>query len=407
MRTYDYQRYIVGHCSGSTVKHTSPSGIGSYIFRCPDMETQREISSILDNLDDKIEVNRRINDNLEQQAQALFDEVLMDTKLPRNRFLKDYAFVNPARSMKKGEIARYIDMSSLPTKGSFPSDWVDKPYNGGMKFKNGDTLMARITPCLENGKTAYINFLNKDEIAFGSTEYIVMAPHEGIPSEMFYFLARNEDFVSYAVAHMNGSSGRQRVSASDIENYIMPDIPTHLIEQFGMKAKAIMETIKTNSLESRRLAALRDTLLPKLMSGDININVKILDKMEIKDNHIFVARDYFYAIVNTVENLNYKVYLKIVGQVLNLLENVEYFTSMKQKKECAEEMLRQFNKGVGMTLTDQWINKAKEVVAYDRSLQPDMLTFKINDLYELYHEINMKKRQKWVEEHPDSDYIFP
>ncbi len=129
--------------------------------------------------------------------------------------------------------------------------------------------------------------------------------------------------------------------------------------------------------------------------------------MEIKDNHIFVARDYFFAIVNTVKNLDYKVYLKIVGQVLNLLENAKYFTSMRQKIECAEEMLRQFNKGVGMKLTDEWINKAKEVIAYDRSLQPDMLTFKIDDLYELYHEINMKKRQKWVEEHPDSDYIFP
>jgi type I restriction enzyme S subunit len=132
--------------------------------------------------------------------------------------------------------------------------------------------MARITPCLENGKTAYINFLEKDEIAFGSTEYIVMSPHEGIPSEMFYFLARNDDFVSYAVAHMNGSSGRQRVSASDIENYTMPNIPSHLIEQFGLKANAIMETIKNNSLESRRLAELRDTLLPRLMSGELKVN---------------------------------------------------------------------------------------------------------------------------------------
>jgi type I restriction enzyme S subunit len=141
-----------------------------------------------------------------------------------------------------------------------------------MKFQNGDTLMARITPCLENGKTAYINFMEKDEIAFGSTEYIVMAPHEGIPSEMFYFLARNEDFVSYAVAHMNGSSGRQRVSAADIENYCMANMPSRFIEQFGVKANTIMETIKTNSLESRRLAELRDTLLPRLMSGEIKVN---------------------------------------------------------------------------------------------------------------------------------------
>ena len=238
----------------------------------PNISLQKQIASILKSLDDKIEVNRKINENLEQQAQALFDEVLMNEERPRDMFLKDYAFINPTRTIKKGKVARYIDMSCMPTKGSFPSDWIDKPYNGGMKFQNGDTIMARITPCLENGKTAYVNFLEKDEIAFGSTEYIVMAPHEGIPSEMFYFLARNENFVSYAVAHMNGSSGRQRVSASDIENYIMPVIPTHIIEQFGMKAHAIMETIKTNSLESRRLATLRDTLLPKLMSGELKVN---------------------------------------------------------------------------------------------------------------------------------------
>ena len=257
---------------GSAVPSLTVPVIEDIDILLPSLAEQKQIVSILKSLDDKIEVNRRINENLEQQAQALFNEVLMDTKLPRNRLLKDYAFVNPTRTIKKGKIARYIDMSSLPTKGSFPSDWVDKPYNGGMKFQNGDTLMARITPCLENGKTAYINFLNKDEIAFGSTEYIVMAPHDGIPSEMFYFLARNEDLVSYAVAHMNGSSGRQRVSASDIENYIMPDIPPHQIEQFGMKAKAIMEKIKTNSLESRSLAELRDTLLPKLMSGELKVN---------------------------------------------------------------------------------------------------------------------------------------
>ncbi len=267
-----YYDWVQSFGTGSTRGNINAKTYGNMPIKLPPRDTQDNIVAILKSLDDKIENNRRINENLEQQAQALFDKFLMNEELPRDRVLKDYAFINPTRSMKKGEVARYIDMSSLPTKGSFPSDWVDKPFNGGMKFQNGDTLMARITPCLENGKTAYINFLEKDEIAFGSTEYIVMSPHEGIPSEMFYFLARNDDFVSYAVAHMNGSSGRQRVSASDIENYTMPNIPSHLIEQFGLKANAIMETIKNNSLESRRLAELRDTLLPRLMSGELKVN---------------------------------------------------------------------------------------------------------------------------------------
>ena len=245
--------------------------LSKQIVRLPSIDYQKRVSAVIKSLDDKIEVNRRINDNLEQQAQATFDELIMDEELPRTKFLKDYAIVNPSRTIKKGEVKRYIDMSSLPTKGSFPSDWINKPYNGGMKFQNGDTIMARITPCLENGKTAYINFLEKDEVAFGSTEYIVMAPHDGIPSEMFYFLARNEDFVAYAVAHMNGSSGRQRVSATDIENYIMPDIPIHSIEIFGKKTNAVMECIKNYSLENRKLSSLRDTLLPRLMSGELKV----------------------------------------------------------------------------------------------------------------------------------------
>ncbi len=163
-------------------------------------------------------------------------------------------------------------MSSLPTKGSFPTDWTFSNYNGGMKFQNGDTIMARITPCLENGKTAFINFLNDEEIAFGSTEYIVLTAIDNIYSELCYFLARNNEFVSYATSHMNGSSGRQRVSAKDIANFAMPEIPKEKIIYIGSKFKTIMNVIKNNSLESRRLAELRDALLPRLMSGELKVD---------------------------------------------------------------------------------------------------------------------------------------
>ena len=114
-------------------------------------------------------------------------------------------------------MARCIDMSQLSTTGSFPSGWEMKSFNGGMRFTNGDTILARITPCLENGKTAYINFLDDKEIAFGSTEYIVLAPKEGVPPEYLYCLARYPAFVDYAVKNMNGSSGRQRVSADTVQ----------------------------------------------------------------------------------------------------------------------------------------------------------------------------------------------
>ena len=266
-----FKSYIDRMSTGSTIKHISLKTMRGYTFTCPPVEIQKQISSVLQSLDDKIEINRRINDNLEQQGQALFEEYVMNLNKPRTQLLSDYALINPTRTIAKGRAARCIEMSSLPTKGTFPSDWTFKEYNGGMKFRNGDTIMARITPCLENGKTAYINFLDENEVAFGSTEYIVLSAHEGFCSELLYFLARYDDFVSYAVSHMNGSSGRQRVSGNDIANYVMPEISNETMDVVSEKLHGIMEVIKNNSLESRRLAEIRDALLPRLMSGDFKL----------------------------------------------------------------------------------------------------------------------------------------
>lgn len=175
-------------------------------------------------------------------------------------------------------------MANLSTSGSFPNDWCRKAYSGGMKFMNGDTILARITPCLENGKTAYINFLDEGEVAFGSTEYIVLASKGLLPAEFFYFLARNRAFVSYATNHMNGSSGRQRVSAQDIEAYRLRTPSSSQAARFADFVRPIMEEILTRSLENRRLSSLRGALLPKLLSGEIDVS-----KVEIPtppNNHL-------------------------------------------------------------------------------------------------------------------------
>ena len=238
----------------------------------PSLPTQRKIASILSSLDDKIEVNRRINEQLEELAQALFDRNFFGNKELNRLPLGSFANINPTRHLPKQSEARYIEMSNLPTKGAFPMGWSFKAYEGGMKFTNGDTIMARITPCLENGKTAYINFLDNEEIAFGSTEYIVISAKDKYCSALFYFLARSKEFVDYAVGHMNGSSGRQRVSGVDIANFPMPNITIEDSNDFAQVAMPIMDVIRNNSLEIRNLTHLRDTLLHKLMSGEIDVN---------------------------------------------------------------------------------------------------------------------------------------
>ena len=141
-----------------------------------------------------------------------------------------------------------------------------------MRFANGDTLLARITPCLENGKTAYIDFLDTDEIAFGSSEYVVLCSKGQYPSEFFYCLARYPSFVDYAVKSMNGSSGRQRVSAETIGKYLLPRLTDDELAEFRDVVPALFSAIRLNSLENIRLSELRDAFLPKLMSGEIDVS---------------------------------------------------------------------------------------------------------------------------------------
>lgn len=176
----------------------------------PDIEKQRKIVKAYKTITDRIALKQQINDNLEATAQAYFDKLFIDG-FECTTNLDKIANINPTRYLAKNQITRCFDMSTLPLKGCIPVGGEYKPYNGGMRFINGDTILARITPCLENGKAAYINILDENEVAFGSTEYIVLSPKENVPSSFFYFLARNSTFISYAVAHMNGSSGRQRV----------------------------------------------------------------------------------------------------------------------------------------------------------------------------------------------------
>ena len=212
-----------------------------------------------------------INDNLQQQAFTLFDRFLSiehSSKCP----LSQIAIINPKRILKKGKYARYIDMAQLSTSGSFPNGWEIKPYNGGMRFSNGDTLLARITPCLENGKTAYIDFLGENEVAFGSTEYVVISSRGEYPPEFFYCLARCPSFVDYAVKNMNGSSGRQRVSAEAIGNYVLPMLTDDELSEFRSTVPCLFRAMRNNSIENTSLAQLRDALLPKLMSGEIDVS---------------------------------------------------------------------------------------------------------------------------------------
>lgn len=137
--------------------------------------------------------------------------------------LAEFADLNPSRTIKKGADASFIDMAALAThsRDIDKSRVTTRIFSGsGSKFKDGDTLLARITPCLENGKTALVSGLGEGVLAHGSTEFIVMAPKVSKKdSDFLYYLARSPVFREYAIQHMEGTSGRQRVPNAAVANF--------------------------------------------------------------------------------------------------------------------------------------------------------------------------------------------
>lgn len=232
----------------------------------PDIEKQRNIVKAYKTITDRIALKQKINDNLEATAQAYFDNLFFSCD-DTDCTLADIALVNPSRPLSKGVEARCFDMSTLPTSGCIPTGDTTKPYNGGVRFINGDTLIARITPCLENGKAAYINILNEGEVAFGSTEYIVFASKDDIPSCFYYFLIRNSKFVTFALQFMNGSSGRQRVSGEELASFPLMIPSKEKLAAFNKVGKLVLEQMKESTEEIQFLKQLQETITATLSSN--------------------------------------------------------------------------------------------------------------------------------------------
>lgn len=173
----------------------------------------------------------------------------------------DFIDFNPRLSLKKGDIATKVAMDKLKpfTKKILETEKAE--FNGGAKFCNGDTVMARITPCLENGKTAYVDMLDDGEIGFGSTEFIVMRAKKGISDPQFvYYTAINPVFRNVAIKSMVGSSGRQRVQQSVLEELELsvPDLDEQ--RRIGDFLARIDEKIALNDRINDNLLAQAQTL---------------------------------------------------------------------------------------------------------------------------------------------------
>lgn len=239
----------------------------------PPLEEQERIAGVLGAFDDLIETNRGLIADLENLIHALFVEEQFDA-LPSPASavsLGDLLIVNPKIAKPKGS-APYIDMAMLPTSSALLGSPLERTASGGAKFANGDTLLARITPCLENGKTAYVTNLPEGSVAVGSTEFIVMRGVGDLSGIWSYALARSPRFRGFAIQQLgDGTSGRQRLSADAVSGYLVTRPSTQALTRFRQRTEPLVEAMTALHSEGLDLSEKRDELLPLLMSGKVRV----------------------------------------------------------------------------------------------------------------------------------------
>lgn len=240
------------------------------LVRVPPIGTQRRLGEIVGALDEKIDCNRRMNEILEGMARVLFTHWFMDGD-GDTQPLTDAVEVDPTIRIPKGVDVPFVDMRALPTDSMSVSLVGHRPFTSGSKFQNGDTLFARITPCLENGKTAYVDFLEDDQAGFGSTEFIILRGRAGVSPQFVYCCARDPALRSHAIKSMVGTSGRQRVRSECFQHFKIRRFSPERMREFHEQTLPWFQQIRANVKENQVLARTRDYLLPKLLSGEVEV----------------------------------------------------------------------------------------------------------------------------------------
>ncbi|MBR0432403.1 MAG: restriction endonuclease subunit S [Bacteroidaceae bacterium] len=286
-----FKSYIDKMSTGSTIKHISLKTMRGYNFTFPSLETQRQISSILKSLDDKIETNRRINDNLEAQAQALFKSWFVDFEP-----FRDGEFVESELGMiPKGWRVGTLDEVGDVVGGSTPSKKKPEYYaEKGIAWltpkdlsisHNKFTSRGEIDITIEGYNSCSTKLMPKGSVLFSSRApigYITIAKNEICTNQgfksvipkiagtafLYYFLKKSTSEIENKAT---GSTFKE-ASGSLMKSFPLVIAPKKIMERFEELVKPILNQQEELEDESSRLATLRDTLLPRLMSGELKVN---------------------------------------------------------------------------------------------------------------------------------------
>ncbi len=286
---------IRAYVTGAAQPKLSQANLRRIELSLPPISVQRRIASILGAYDDLIEVNRRRIALLEEMARRLFEEWFVHFRLPGHEgetavsggevtlpkgwssgMASDLIHFDPPTRLPRAGRKPFIPMASVDTRTSIIEGLEEREVGSGAKFQNGDTLFARITPCLENGKTGVVRYLPDDGVGFGSTEFIVMRGVAAGPA-FTYCLARQEAFRAHAKRSMSGASGRQRARTESVQQFGLA-LPSHeLLDRFEASAWPMLELAGSLGVTNHRLATSRDLLLPRLISGDLSVSAAELE----------------------------------------------------------------------------------------------------------------------------------
>jgi type I restriction enzyme S subunit len=279
MRTRNYQRFIVGHASGSTVKHTSPRMILSYEFDAPPLHLQRIIMETLSALDEKVANNTKINNHLEQMAQAIFKSWFVDFEPWGGVVPEDW------REVPLGEV---VEMSTKALNPQSCPDTILEHYsipafdetrlpvfelasevksNKYIIDKNC-FMISKLNPTIKRIWRPYCATGH----AVCSTEFIVYRAKNPTHMDFYYSVVDSPPFSDFLLSHITGSTGsRQRAIPSETLSFLTVVPSDDVIKDFCDKVAAIYAHFEQNHLESRRLRQVRDSLLPRLMSGELSV----------------------------------------------------------------------------------------------------------------------------------------
>ncbi len=272
MQGLDFARFN----AGAGVPTLNRNHLGSLEVEVPALDVQIRIAGILSAYDELIENSQRRIKILEAMARSLYREWFVHFRVPGHdqpaapvgtaeggpegvsvrqvanqnhprvasalgeipqgwevKRVTDAIYVNPRVVVSREGEKPFVPMSCLSNDSMLITDVESRTGNSGTKFQNGDTLFARITPCLENGKTGYVQFLpDSAAVAFGSTEYIVLRSHTLTP-EFVYCMSRSDEFRGIAIKSMSGATGRQRVQEKCFDDFLIAQAPKSLLDQFA------------------------------------------------------------------------------------------------------------------------------------------------------------------------------